>query len=422
MFALIDCNNFYASCERVFNPKLIGLPVVILSNNDGCVIARSQEAKAIGIEMGVPHFQITDIIKKYNVQVQSSNYTLYGDMSRRVMEILRLYSPNVEVYSIDESFLDLSGFPHLDLKKYGEDITRTVYQLTGIPVSMGIAPTKTLAKTANKFAKKFKAYNNVCLIDSEEKRIKALQLTQLKDVWGIGRQHRKRLNKMNVFTAYDFTQMNRAWVRKYMTVVGERMWLELLGESCIELELIPPDKKQICTSRAFGSTVTDYEDMSEAVAYYAGLCAEKLRKQRSCAVSLMVFIHTNNFREDLPQYAQNIIVEFPVPTNYTAEIVHYALEGLKKIFKTGYQYKKAGIIITEITPGNAIQTNIFDKVDREKQKRVSQLMDKLNSGFTSNVLTLAVQGTNQKWRLKQDYLSPSYTTKLKDVISIDCTF
>ncbi len=391
---------------------------MVLSNNDGCVIARSAEAKALGIRMGVPAFQIENEIKKHKIAVFSSNYTLYGDMSSRVMAVLQSFVPEMEIYSIDEAFLDLSGLEHLGLKEYGEKITKTVYRSTGMPVSIGIAPTKTLSKLANRFAKKYPKYNNVCIIDSDYKRRKALQLTEVGDIWGIGRQQRKMLNKNNIFTAYDFTQMPQSWVRKNMTVVGERIWQELKGVPSIELELAASNKKQICTSRSFGMMVTEYAELEEAVATYAGLCASKLRKQKSCAVSLMVFIHTNNFREDLLQYYKNCVINLPVPSNSTPEIVHYALIALRNIFKDGYLYKKAGVIITEIIPKSAVQLNLFDKVDRDKHDKLMQVMDNLNSGFNRNLIRLAVQGTDRKWKLKQESLSPCYTTKLKDVIRI----
>lgn len=421
MFALVDCNNFYASCERAFNPKYRNVPVVVLSNNDGCVIARSNEAKQIGIKMGVPAYQIKELVKLHNVAVFSSNYTLYGDMSSRVMTILQSFVPEMEVYSIDEAFLNMSGMDLMgSYKQYGEKITTTVKQNTGIPVSMGIASTKTLAKVANKFAKKYKLYSNVCVIDTDEKRIIALQKTDIGDVWGIGRQNAKKLNVHGVKTAYDFTQLPQSLVRKLLTVVGERTWRELKGESCIDLELVTPDKKSICTSRSFGRSQTDIEGLKEAVSSYASICAQKLREQKSCAVSVMVFIHTNNFREDLPQYWQNCVVKLPVASNSTFEIVHYALEALNKIFKPGFQYKKAGVVITEIVPDTAIQTHLFDNIDREKHNKVMAVVDKLNSGFTRNVLCLAIQGQEKKWKLRQELLSPSYTTKLSDVITINC--
>lgn len=416
MYALVDCNNFYASCERVFKPQYKNTPIVVLSNNDGCVIARSNEAKKLGIKMGVPAYQIKDEVKKYGIQVFSSNYTLYGDMSSRVMTILSSFTPNIELYSIDEAFLDMRGFDQLP--EYGKHIVDTVTRWTGIPVSMGVAPTKTLAKVANKFAKKYKAYKGVCVIDTDGKRIKALQKTDIGDVWGIGRRSEKKLKAQGVNTAYDFTQLSRAWVRKNMTVTGERTWLELNGESCIDLELVRPEKKQICTSRSFGKNITDVEQMKEAVAYYASLCAEKLREQNSFACSLMVFIHTNNFREDLPQYFKNCIVQMPVPTNSTMEITKYALDALGKIFKSGFQYKKAGVIITEIAPNDGIQMSLFDNIDREKQSKLMQVVDNLNQGFTRNILNLAIQGTNKTWNLRRELLSPCYTTKLSDVIKL----
>lgn len=416
MFGLVDCNNFYASCERVFNPYWNNRPVIVLSNNDGCVIARSNEAKKLGIEMGVPAYQVKTEIKQHGIGVFSSNYSLYGDMSNRVMSTLSSFVENMEVYSIDESFLDFSGFERFDLKEYGEKIVKTTTKGTGIPVSLGIAPTKTLSKVANKFAKKFPAYKGTCIIDSEEKRIKALQLTEISDVWGIGRRRAKLLSKYNVKTAFDFTQLPVGWVRQKMTVTGEQLWKELNGISCIDMEFAPPAKKTICTSRAFGQTIADLEGLKESVSTYAAICAEKLRKQKSCALSLMVFIHTNNFREDLPQYLQNSVIELPVATNSTLEIVKYALIALKQIYKKGYQFKKAGVTITEIIPDAAIQTNIFDNVDREKHARLMSVVDQLNDGFKKNNLRLAVQEGSRRWRLKQEKLSPCYTTRISDVL------
>lgn len=416
MFGLVDCNNFYASCERVFNPYWNNRPVIVLSNNDGCIIARSNEAKKLGIEMGVPAYQVKTEIKQHGIGVFSSNYSLYGDMSNRVMSTLSSFVENMEVYSIDESFLDFSGFERFDLKEYGEKIVTTTKKGTGIPVSLGIAPTKTLSKVANKFAKKFPAYKGTCIIDSEEKRIKALQLTEISDVWGIGHRRARLLSKYNVKTAFDFTQLPVGWVRQKMTVTGEQLWKELNGMSCIDMEFASPAKKTICTSRAFGQTITDLEGLKESVSTYAAICAEKLRKQKSCALSLMVFIHTNNFREDLPQYLQNSVIEFPVATNSTIEIVKYALIALKRIYKKGYQFKKAGVTITEIIPDAVIQTNIFDNVDREKHARLMSVIDQLNDGFKKNNLRLAVQEGSRRWRLKQEKLSPCYTTRISDVL------
>ena len=381
----MDCNNFYASCERVFNPALNGKPIVVLSNNDGCVIARSNEAKALGIKMGVPAYQIKDDIQKYGISVFSSNYTLYGDMSGRVMSILAEQVPEMEVYSIDEAFLNLEGIR--DIQSLGTDIINKVIRGTGIPVSLGIAPTKTLAKVANKFAKKYPAYNRLCIIDTEEKRTKALQLTEIGDIWGIGHRQVAKLEKQGVKTAYDFTELPESWVRKNMTVVGKM--------------------------------VEDIDTMSEAIATHASTCAKKLRQQKGYAMSLMVFIHTNNFRKDSPQYWRNTVVHLPIPTNDTLEIVHYALAGLKTIFMQGYQYKKAGVIITEIT--DSTQLGLFDSVDREKRERLQQTIDKIN-GKHSRLVKLAIQGTGRNWKLKQKQLSGHYTTDINQIISINCTY
>lgn len=415
MFGLVDCNNFYASCERVFNPSLNGKPIVVLSNNDGCVIARSNEAKVLGIKMGVPAYQIKDLVKKHDVAVFSSNYVLYGDMSGRVMSMLAELAPEIEVYSIDEAFLNLEGIQ--DLQTLGSKIVRQVTRGTGIPVSAGIASTKTLAKVANKFAKKYPAYNRLCIIDTEEKREKALKLFEIGDIWGIGRRQATKLEKQRIKTAYDFTQLPGSWVRKNMTVTGERTWKELRGISCIDMESAPPAKKQICTSRSFGKMVEDIDTMSEAIATHASTCAKKLRQQKSYAMSLMVFIHTNNFREDLPQYWKNTIIKLPVPTSDTLEIVHYALEGLKSIFMPGYQYKKAGVIITEIV--TSAQLGLFDTVDREKREKLMQVIDKVN-GEHRHLVKLAVQGNGRDWKLKQEQLSKRYTTDINEVLTIKC--
>lgn len=417
MFALADCNNFYASCERVFNPSLVGQPVVVLSNNDGCAIARSNEAKALGIKMGAPYYQIKDLVKKHNIAVYSSNYTLYGDMSNRVMSVLASFTPDIELYSIDEAFLSLHNMPY-NLQEYGRYIVRTTTRYTGIPVSMGIAPTKTLAKVANRFAKKFPKYQGACLIDTEEKRVKALKLTEIGDVWGIGRRHTKRLNGMGVFTAYDFTQLPCSWVHKHMTVVGERTWRELLGEPCIELDQVPQDKKQICTSRSFGNMVTSLSEMTEAIAKYAELCSLKLREQKSCAVSLMVFIHTNPFREDLQQYYRSNTATLLTPSSSSLEVVKMAVNALKEIYKEGFHYKKAGVVITEICPDYGIQTNLFSQANTLKHDALMKEVDKLNSRYGRAKVTVASAGTKQVWKHKQDMLSPCYTTRLEDILKI----
>lgn len=419
MIGLVDCNNFYASCERVFRPDLNGKPVIVLSNNDGCVIARSNEAKALGIKMGVPVFQIEELIRKQGISVFSTNFTLYGDLSSRVMFCLSEFVRNIEVYSIDESFLDFSSMlKYYDLPEYARNIVYTVRKNTGIPASMGIAPTKTLAKVANKFAKKYRGYKGVCIIDTESKRKRALQLTGIGDVWGIGRRMSAKIKLKGVETAFDFTRLPREWVRKNMTVIGERTWRELRGEPCIGLEQEPAPKKQICKSSSFGDMVYDYIPISEAVATFAANCAQKLRAQNGCAASLMVFIHTNNFRSDLPQYYKNCVITLPVPSNSTPEIVHYAIEALKKIYIEGYAYKKSGVIITEIVPASAIQLNLFNDTDYDKQKRLMRVIDKLNATYNRNKVYIASQGT-EKWKLHQEHLSRHYTTNWDDIITVN---
>lgn len=418
MYALVDCNNFYASCERVFNPSLNGVPIVVLSNNDGCVIARSNEAKALGIPMGEPAFKMKEVIEEHGVAVFSSNYTLYGDMSARVMQTLSTFVPEMEVYSIDEAFLNMHGFEHLDLAAFGRKIVRTTTKNTGIPVSIGIAPTKTLAKVANKFAKKYKGYKGACVIDTEEKRIKALQKFDIRDVWGIGRRYAKLLEYHGVHTAYDLTERSASWVRKNLTVVGERMWNELRGIPCIELENQPSAKKQICTSRSFGSKLTRIEDVAEAVANHAASCAAKLRRQKSCAAGMLVFIMTNPFAERDPQYVNSRHFKLSVPTSDSGEIIAHAQRLLEEIFRTGYAYKKAGVIITEIVPDAPIQADLFDRVDRDRQKRLMKAIDTLNDGFGTNKVRSAAQGYGKKWKLKNEQLSPCYSTKLTDIIEV----
>lgn len=421
MFALVDGNNFFVSCERVFNPYWNDRPILVLSNNDGCVIARSNEVKKLGIKMGTPAFQILDEIHRYGIGVYSGNQNLYGDMSCRVMSLLSNYSPNIEVYSVDESFLDFSGFDNIDLNEYTRSMIRTVTKGTGIPVSAGVAGTKTLAKVANKFAKKYPAYKGVCIIDDEEKREKALKLTDIGDVWGIGSGYQRKLERFNVNTAYDFSRMPVAWVRKEMTVFGERVWKELNGESCLDLDQIIPRKKQICTSRSFGTTIYGYSDMEEAVATFAEMCAVKLRKQHSCAFSLLVFVGCTEDSRFGSHAFLNSVVKLMVPSNITTDIVRHALIALKNIYRKGVGYKKAGVIVMDLVPDDAIQQNLFYKEDREKLSRLMEAIDELNSKGIKKQVNLAVQGTGvRKWKLRQEHLSPCYTTQLSDVLTIEC--
>lgn len=418
MVGLVDCNNFYASCERVFNPSLNKRPIVVLSNNDGCVIARSNEAKALGIPMGAPAFEIKDVIDKNHVAVLSSNYTLYGDMSNRVMTTLSRYVPEMEIYSIDEAFLNFSGFNNFNLVEYCREITSVTKQNTGIPVSLGIAPTKALAKVANKIAKKNPQHKSVYVLENEEQIKNILSTYPIEDVWGIGGRYALKLQKMGVKTAGDFTRLPGGWVKNEMTIVGFRLWEELQGFPRFELELTAKGKKNICTSRSFGQMSDDYQVLSEAVSNYAASCAAKLRKQKSASGVIMVFVHTNHFRTDLPQYGRNITIELPVANNSSIELVKYAQKGLKAIFKKGYQYKKAGVIVMDIVPETSIQANMFYDLDQDKHKKAMVAMDQLNGRFGKNLVKIGSQGYGRKWKLKQEKLSPCYTTRLEDVLKI----
>jgi DNA polymerase V len=417
MFALVDCNNFYASCERVFRPDLNGKPIVVLSNNDGCVIARSNEAKDLGIPMGAPAFEYEKLVQQQIVHVFSANFALYGDMSHRVMSVLSDYSPAMEIYSIDECFLSLRGFELFNLQEYGMLMRNKVVKWTGIPISVGIAPTKALSKVANRIAKKFsERTKGVYIIDSEESRIKALKWLKVEDVWGIGRQHAKRLQAQEVKTAYDFTQLNDTFVRKQMSVVGLRLKHDLQGIPTLNLDEVQP-KKNIATTRSFDGNYTKFEQISERVSTFAVSCAEKLRKQNSCCNSLMVFVHSNRHRKDLPQYNRNIVIQLPFATNSSIELSKFAIQALKQIFKEGYSYKKAGVIVQDFTPQDSVQKSLFEERN-EKHIPLMKAVDKLNALFGQQKIRLASQDAKRVWKMKQEKLSPNYTTKLSDVITI----
>lgn len=417
MFALIDCNNFYASCERVFRPDLNGKPIVVLSNNDGCVIARSNEAKDIGIPMGAPSFKYEEIFKQNNVQVFSANFALYGDMSQRVMSILSEYSPEIEIYSIDECFLNIKGFDFINLQDYGNKICSKVTKWTGIPVSVGIAPTKSLSKVANRIAKKYpEKTKGVYIIDDEDKRIKALKWLKIEDVWGIGRQFCKKLQAIGVKTGLDFTGLEDELVKKQMSIVGLRLKHDLQGIPTLDLQEAQA-KKNIATTRTFETNYTKFEELSERIATFTISCAEKLRNQKSCCNSLIVFIHTNEHRKDLPQYSRNILVKLPFATNSSIELSKFALQALKYIFKPGYSYKKAGVIVQDFIQEKNLQKTLFYNRN-EKHIPLMQTIDKLNSLFGQQKIRLASQDTKRVWKMKQEKLSPKYTTKLSDIITI----
>lgn len=419
LFALVDCNNFYASCERLFRPDLEGRPVVVLSNNDGCVIARSNEAKALKIEMGAPFFQIKELLQQHQVAYFSSNYELYGDMSIRVVDTLRTFSPNLEVYSVDESFLDLGGFKFLDLDAYARNIKNTVMQNTGIPVSIGVAPTKTLAKLANRLAKKSGKAQG-CLVLTDPSHIDAaLKRTDVGDVWGVGRQYARFLHAYGITTAYQLREAPDSWIKKHLSVVMLRTVKELRGEPCVDLETARPDKQAICTSRSFGTPVEDLQDLLEATSSYAAKCGFKLRKQSSCAKELTVFLATNRFADTL-QYFNSRRMALPTATCSDLELVKYTRQALEAIYKPGYRYKKSGVVVSNIIPDKQVQLNLLDQTDHGREFTLMQFMDELTERYGRDTVKVAAQGTHKKknWNLNREHLSPCYTTRLQQILTI----
>ncbi len=418
MFALVDCNNFYASCERAFRPDLKDKPIAILSNNDGCIIARSKEVKELGIRMGAPHFKCKDELKKHNVHVFSSNYALYGDMSNRVMNILASLAPEIEIYSIDEAFLKFKSCDYLNFYEHAELILNKVVKSTGIPISIGFAPTKALAKVANKIAKKYAdKTNNIHIVDSEEKRIKALKWCKIEDVWGIGRGHQKRLKALNVNNAYQFTQLSDELVKKRMAIVGLRLKKDLEGKPTLDLDHYT-EKRNIATTRSFEKDYTNYEEIRERVATFAVSCAEKLRKQESFCQSISVFISSNRHKKEAGEYKNGVTIQIPFPTNSSIDLVKFAIHGLDKIFVSGYRYKRAGVIVSQLTPENQEQLVLFENKNHKHQK-IMEVMDLVNKKDSEHTIKLASQDLERTWKMNQNYLSPRYTTRLKEVIKIN---
>jgi DNA polymerase V len=409
IFALVDCNNFYASCERVFNPKLNSQPIVVLSNNDGCVVARSNEAKALGIRMGVPEFQIRPLLRAHHVQVFSSNYTLYGDMSQRVMETLEQFSPDLEIYSIDEAFLSLSGFASRNLNEYGRTIRATVKQWTGIPVSVGIAETKTLAKIANRVAKRTPDTSGVFDLFACLDRDALLSSVAVEDVWGIGPNHARVLNQHGITTALQLREIDDTWIRKRMGVVRLRLVMELRGVSCLDLEQCPPTKQSLTCSRAFGTRIHTLAEMEEAVSVYTSRVAEKLRRGRLAATVLTVCLTTNEFKEGA-QYSNALTLKLPIVTDSTSELIGCALQGIRVIYRDGYLYKRAGVILTGLVPVSQTQTDLFDTHDRKKSKRLTTALDAVNDRWGAGTLQYASSGITKAWKTQFHRRSPAYTT------------
>ena len=430
MYGIIDCDNCYVSCECVFRPDLKDKPVVVLSNNDGCVVARSNEAKKMGIKAGTPYFQLAEQFPNQKIVVFSSNYELYGELTSRVVSIIRKEAPAYFRYSIDECFVYLDGMEHLDLKAWGEELHKKIKRNVGMPVSIGLAPNKTLAKMASHFAKKYQGYRHCCMIDSDDKRIKALKLYPIDEVWGIGRRYAARLEALGVKTAYDFAEHNQSWVRAtFNNIVIERTWRELNGEDCVPNEEMAK-KKSICTSRSFNGMITDLDGLRTHVSNYAARCAEKLRQQGTVASIVGVFLNTNAFREDLPQYWNFQEMRLITPSSSTITIVKAANEVLQNLYRQGYHYKKAGVIVMGIGPNSPIQQDLFDTNAEqfEKMKRLDAVIDRINKVNGTETIVLGSQQYTQKDgkgkanvfanAIKHDFKSKNPTTRWSDIIRL----
>ncbi len=420
MYALVDCNNFFVSCERVFRPGLEGKAVVVLSNNDGCVVARSNESKAMGIRMGTPYYQIRGLVEKGRLEVCSSNFELYRDMSARVMSILADTVPKIEIYSIDEAYLVLEGMPVHNIRPVCESVAAKTRKWTGIPVSIGVAGTKTLAKIASHFAKRYRGYRGVCMIDNEQRRVKALSMTPVGDVWGIGRRLAPKLNEAGVFTALDYASRPEAWIRENYMLHGLRTWMELRGTVCVEAET-EAARKSICTSRSFASMLENSEEISAKVSDFAAQCARKLREEGTAASEVTAFLYTNRFRNDLDQYFPSATVRLDAAANNTQEIVSAALSAFRTIFRQGYKYKKAGVIVSNIVPSDAIQAPLFgfDPQLRDKNDRISRIMDQVNGRGDASLLCLASQkkGPHEGY-VRREHCSRRYSTSFDELIEI----
>lgn len=415
MFALADCNNFFASCERVFRPDLQGKPVIVLSSNDGCAIARSNEAKALGIKMGAPLFKIKDIVDRHGVAVFSGNMALYGDMSRRVKWVLEGYAPAVEVYSIDEAFLDLRGITGIDFDAYAKDLSAKCWKLTSIPVSIGIAPTKTLAKIASKLCKQYPKLRGGCYMHRPQDIEKVLRKFPIEDVWGIGRKSATKLQARYIKTAYDFTQLPETAVRSMMGITGVRTWKELQGIPCIEFEDGFEAKQSICVSRSFSSEIYELGDLQEQIANFAATLAEKLRKQGSVTSEIAVFAYTNRFKEDQPQTHSSALVTFPTPTAGQKSIITSAVKATRELFRSGYGYKKAGVIATGVMAESEATPSLFDDPHAlEQEQKITEALSAINSTFGDGTIKLAVQGSGSIKTTCQKQ-SPHYTTRWTDL-------
>jgi len=418
MYGLIDCNSFYVSCERVFNPKLNFQPVVVLSNNDGCVISRSPEAKAVGIKMGEPAFKIKEISQKHNIAMLSSNYELYGDMSQRVMNTILDAVKNVEIYSIDEAFVDLHNYKYINLQEFAQDLRDKILKWTGIPVSVGIGKTKTLAKIAANSVKKTPIKCGVLILETEEQTNEILKRTPIGDVWGIGRRYSKKLKEMFIYTAYDLTTMPDNFIKKAMNITGLKTKKELEGISCINLDDVKEAKKTITTSRSFAKSQSELDILEQAVAYFADNCGMKLRKDKSVAKYLTVYLRTDYYKNDLPQYSQTYTVTLPSESDSSMILIKYALKGIRKIYKPGYLYKKAAVTLSGIETKGAVQGNLFNNQDF-LQTDLMKTIDSIRNKYGRNMIKYGIQNNESFWKAGRKNVSPSYTTKWDEILKID---
>ena len=418
MFALIDCNNFYASCERVFQPHLNGKPVVILSNNDGCVIARSNEAKSLGIPMGAPAFKYKEVFQKNKVQIFSSNFTLYGDISNRVMSIISRYVPDVEIYSIDEAFIKFDGFSEDETNEKCRVLIKTILKWTGIPVSIGLAPTKSLAKVANRIAKKYSTRTNgFYSINSNEKRIKALKNISAGDIWGIGFQNEKKLFKVNVKSGIDFVNLPDQWVKKNMSILGLKLKKELEGIPTLNIEEGKIDKKSIATTRSFESEISSLNDLTERITTFSVVASKKLRRQNSECNMISVFIRSNPFKQNDDKYHFSLTGSLPFSTNSSIEISKFAVKLLNKIYSKNKSYKKAGIILMGLSPQSSHQFSLFDQ-NIDKQKKLMRSIDNIDNKYGLYKVRLASQDQKRIWKMKRQKLSRNYTTEIDEVLIV----
>ncbi|MGB9843986.1 MAG: Y-family DNA polymerase [Caldisericia bacterium] len=418
VFALVDCDNFYVSCERVFNPKLKDRPVVVLSNNDGCIISRSNEVKELGIPMGAPIFQYEDYVKKYKIEVLSSNFTLYGDMSKRVMEILESMCPDIEIYSIDEAFLSFDYFAYHNIDEYIKKIREKVLKWTGIPISIGVGETKSLAKIATKIAKKRKELKGTFNIIGRSDVDEILKKIEIRDIWGVGRRFEEFLKKNEVFTAYDYKYLPFDWVKKHLKTPGLRIYLELNGTPCIEMEFFEKPKKSILTSRSFGKDLTDFKDLKESIATFITISTEKLRKQKSLAKILSVFIMSNPFKEEEKYYKMSTIY-LDKPTANTSELIEKGVEELRKIYKKGLLYKKAGVIISGIIDENEQQLSFFlSSYKGSKEENLMKTIDIINKKLGRETIFPGTNGTTKPFKMRQLKRSKNYTTRWDDLLIV----